>query len=259
LTRIYVLVYRDCAFNEDESWTMTMRNLFRCVLTVVLGQTVGVAEDYASFAGLPAVEKSRIVWELHEHKKWGLTEQKPICRDLLAEQGYSGFDANAIAWTIDAIELVEKQGWKDLSPPIAKIYERPKNIWVYERAFRYLHTEAGKPVSPDIIAAAKTLEAAGHYHSNVNHEQMSTAIERLLGEPDKEVVLVYAIRVATWHSGKGGTEVGRKAAADILKSLDNNVVAQRLSNLRLDCPDYMQPEVGWVAHYLGISLNSSTE
>lgn len=209
--------------------------------------------------GVPVVEKSQIVWELHEQNKWGLPEQKPICRDLLAERGYSGFDANAIAWTIDAIELTEKQGWKDFSPLITKIYERPGNIWVYERAFRYLRAEAGKLVSPDIIADAKKLEAAGHYHSDVSPVQLSAAKERLLSESDKETVLVYAIKVAAWHGGKGGTERGRAAAADILRSLDRKVVVERLRRLRQDCPDYMQPEVEWVAHYLGISFDNSTK
>ena len=70
---------------------------------------------------------------------------------------------------------------------------------------------------------------------------------------------MYAIKVAAWHSDKGGTEIGRTAAADILRSLDRKVVVQRLRHLGQDCPDHLRPEVEWVARYLGISLNTSTE
>jgi hypothetical protein len=210
-------------------------------IALVCPRTV-LAADYARFAALPEIEKDRIVWNLHEQHQWGLPEQEPVCRDLLATQGYS--IANAIAWTCNAIDLAEKQGWKDLTPLISRIYERPKNTWVYERAFRYLRAQGGKPVSTNLIAAADTLEAAGRYRTAVSDEQLSAVKERLLQEPDKEAVMVYTLKVAGWHSGKGGTERGRKAAADILKRLDHDTVVQRIRNLRQE----------WVASYLGISL-----
>ena len=220
--------------------------------SVLPSQGAALAKDYAGFAALPELDKDRIVWKLHDLHKWGLPEQKPVCRDLLANQGYSF--ANTIAWTTSAIDLAETQGWKDLSPLITKIYERPKNIWVYERAFRYLRAQGGKPVSTKLIAVAGSLEAAGHYRSNVSDEQLSAAMDSLLQEPDKEAVMVYALKVACWHAGKGGTERGRKAAADILKGLNRDTVAQRIRHLRQDCPEPMRSQVEWVAHYLGISL-----
>lgn len=225
---------------------------FPLLVAMLISQKMALAEDYAGFAQLPEIEKDRIVWNLYDRQQWGKPEQKPICRDLLRTQGYSF--ANAIAWTTGAIDLAEKQAWSDLNPLISKIYERPKNIWVYERAFRYLRAQAGKPVSTNLIAAANTLQAAGGYGSSVSDAEMSLAKEHLSQEPDKETVLVYALKVAAWHAGKGATERGRKAAADVLRGLDRVTVAQRIRHLRQDCPDYMRSEVDWVAQALGISL-----
>jgi hypothetical protein len=220
-------------------------------LATVSPRTV-LAEDYTGYAALPEIERDRIVWDLYEHHQWGLPDQKPVCRDLLETQGHSF--ANAIAWTCGAIDLAEKQGWKDLTPLISKIHERPKNIWVYERAFRYLRAQAGKPVSTNLIAAAETLRAAGSYRSAVAEDQLSAAKERLVQDADKEAVMVYALGVAAEHSGKGGTERGRKAAAEVLSGLDRGTVVQRIRHLGQDCPDYMRDQVQWVAKHLGISL-----
>jgi hypothetical protein len=234
---------------DARRWPMKLFCLTLPLLATVL-TTPGtvLAEDYAGYAALPEIERDRIVWNLHEYRQWGLPEQKPICRDLLETQGHSF--ANQIAWTTDAIDLAQKQGWKDLSPLIAKIYERPKNIWVYERAFRYLRSEEGKLISTNIVAAADILGAAGHYRSAVSDEQLSAAKERLVREADKEAIMVYALNVAGWHAGKGGTDRGRKAAADVLKGLDRETVTQRLRQLRQG----MGSEIEWVANYLGISL-----
>jgi hypothetical protein len=207
-----------------------------------------LAEDYTGYAALPEIDRDRIVWNLHEQHQWGLPQQKPICRDLLETQGYSF--ANQIAWTTDAIDLVQKQGWKDLSPLISKIYERPKNIWIYERAFRYLRSQEGKSISTNIVAAADILKDAGSYRTAVSNEDLSAAKERLVQEADKDAVTVYTLMVAGWHAGKGGTDRGRKAAADVLKGLDRETVAQRLRQLRQG----MGAEIEWVANYLGISL-----
>jgi hypothetical protein len=162
--------------------------------------------------------------------------------------------AQGVAETTGAIDLAEKQSWSDLKPLISKIYERPKSIWVCERAFRYLRAQAGRPVSANLVAAANTLEAAGSYRSTASDAEVSLAKEHLSQEPDKEAVLVYALKVAAWHAGKGGTERGRKAAADVLRGLDRVTVTQRIRHLSQDCPDYMRREVDWVAQALGISL-----
>ena len=220
-------------------------------IVMVCAGTV-LAEDYTAYASLPEIERDQVVWNLYERHQWGLPEQKPICRDLLETQGHSF--ANATAWTFGAINLAEKQGWKDLAPLISKIYERPKNIWVYERAFRYLRAQGGKPISTNLVAAAKTLEAAGYYHSIISDDQLSAAEHRLVQDPDKEAVLVYALDVAGWHAGKGGTERGRNAAAEVLKGLDRDTVVQRIRRLRHDCSESMCREVEWMANHLGISL-----
>jgi hypothetical protein len=233
--------------------TRTLILLAVGLLTAGLAVTIQLTrEDYSGYAARSEIERDRIVWNLHEHHRWGSPEQKPVCRDLLQWQGYSF--ANAPSWTIDAIDLAEKQGWKDLSPLISKLYERPMYLGVYERAFRYLRGQEGKPVSTNIIAAADTLRAAGYWRSSVSDTQLSAAQEGLLREADKEAVLVYAIEAAILHAGKGGTERGRSAAADVLKGLDRDAVAQRLRQLRQDCPGFMRDEIEWVGKYLSISL-----
>jgi hypothetical protein len=230
------------------------------LVTFVLGQKLTLAEDYAGFAKLSEAEKDKIVWELHEPgRKWGLPEQKPICRDLLSNQGYAF--ANCSAWTCDAINLAEKQGWKDLNPLITKIYKQPKDFGIYERAFRYLRDEVGKPISTNLEADAEALRQAGYYETKVTDEQLSAAKKRLLKEPDKEAVLVYTIGVAAWNSGKGGTYRGRAAAADVLKELDRDAVVQRVRQLHRDAPrlakEVYQSELEWIAHYIGFSLGNN--
>jgi hypothetical protein len=218
-------------------------------------------DNYAGFTTLPEGQRDAIVWELQAppHNWWGLPEQKSICRDLLATQGYSSFANNASSWTFEAIDFAEKQGWKDLTPLIAKIYERPINIWMFARAFRYLRGQSGKSVSTNVISSFQVLRDAGNYQSSVSDKELSAAKERLLKEPDKEALLVYALDIAGWNSGKGGSQRGREAAADVLKSLDHNKVTQRLRQLRQDASpkgweELFQPECDWIAQYLGIPL-----
>jgi hypothetical protein len=223
---------------------------------VVLAATAiaTVAAEYSDFAALSAENKDRLVWELHERHEWGLPEQKPICRDLLENQGYRF--ANAIAWTTDAVDLAEKQGWTDLKPLISKIYDAPWNIWLYERAFRYLRNQDGKPVSSNLVEDAETLRRAGWHNSTVTDDELAKAKERLSQNTDKEALLVYTLYVACWHAGKGGTDRGRLAAVEILRSHPREDVANRLSQLHRDCEGYMRPEIKWVAKRLNLEIDT---
>lgn len=207
------------------------------------------AEDYSNFAALPDQQKGKIVWDLFDKNQFGKPEHKPICRDLLATQGKYA-NANAAGFTSSAIALAEKQGWKDLRELVAAIYKKPTSIWLYEASFRCLRTFAGKPVSPDIRAAADTLRLSGAYQSTITEKELAAAQQRLLTEPDKEMVLVYALYAAGWHAGKGGTERGRKAAADILKTLNQDRLRSRLRNLRDNFDEVNRSEIEWVIHYL---------
>jgi hypothetical protein len=230
-----------------------MRLLSSFVIICLVRPGSLLAGDHSSFAALPEIERDRIVWELHEHHQWGLSEQKPICRDLLERQGLSF--ANQIAWAFDAIDLAEKQGWRDLSPLISRIYERPKNIWVYERAFRYLRGQASRPVSTNIVAATEMLEVAGG--PQVTDAQLSAAKASLLQEGDKEAVLVYAIKAAGWHGGKAATERGREAACEILRALDHETVVLRLRQLAQNSSGGMRGDIEWIAKRLGIVLSDA--
>lgn len=175
---------------------VTLQFAFLSLLVIMpfAGPRTIQAEDYTGFAALPEVERDRIVWNLHEHHQWGLPEQEPICRDLLETQGHSF--SNQIAWTLEAIDLAERERWKDLTPLFGRIYERPKNVWVYERAFRHLRGQMGRPISTNIVAAAGRVEAAGAFRSSVTEEQLTAAKRSLSEEGDTEAVLVYAIKVA---------------------------------------------------------------
>ena len=214
------------------------------------------SDNYAGFTTLPENERDVIVWELREpdHAWWGLPEQKPVFRDLLATQFHYGSGC-----TGETFDVVEKQGWKDLTPLVAKIYERPNDIWQLAMAFGCLRDLSGRSVSTNVTSSFQILQAAGYNQSSVSDEQLTAAKERLLKEPDKEAVLVYALKIAGWNSGKGGNERGRRAAADVLKGLDRGSVIQRLRQLRQEAgPKGMgalrQSEYDWIAQYLGIPL-----
>jgi hypothetical protein len=217
--------------------------------------TAAWAADYADFASLSEREKSKLVWELHERKEWGLPEQKPICRDILANQGYF---ANATAWTSDAIALAEKQAWNDLTPLISKIYEAPRDIWIYESAFAYLRRASGKSIPRSLIENMETLRAAGYYESTVTDTHLQQAKQRLTRQSDKEAILVYAIGIAGWHAGKGGNSRGREAAVDVLLGLKHQDVASRLRQLHRNCESYMRDQIEWLAKRVNVELTNTT-
>ena len=234
--------------------------------------TIAIPTNFDNFAKLPITNKNAIVWELHDGGMpgywWGLPNQKRICRDLLLNDGYSSItnNPNAANWTVDAIDMAEKQGWTDLNPLIEKIYEKPRSIWLFERAFRYFRTQSGKPISTNLLAAVETLRSGGQYRYSqndkqliVSDEQLAAAKKLLLQEPDKEAVLVYLLENAGGNGGKGASDRGRKAVADVLGSLDRAAVIQQL---RQDAPSggrkfYLeQSYLEWVTNNLGNSLES---
>ena len=98
------------------------------------------------------------------------------------------------------------------------------------------------------------IEAAGRHGNSVSDEALAEATATLLEEKDKEAVMVYALHVACWHAGKGGTMRGREAAASVLKSLPEEVVSQRVVQLHQASPSYVQPEIEWLMGYLKIPL-----
>ena len=212
------------------------------------------AEDYSGFSRLPNITKDRIIWQLYEDKKWGRPEQKPICQDILATQ--ASYSANAIAWTTGAIDLSESQKWTDSTPLILGIYRRPQNIWVYERAFQYLRKRQNRPIPADLVAAADTLARSGQNVNDVTDGQVKAAQDRLLKEPDKEAALVYLVNAAGWHAGKGSTYRGRKAAAEVLRKMDQGMVDSRVRQLYSDSDEPQRSEIKWLAMYLKVDTST---
>lgn len=212
------------------------------------------AADYAGFASFPTEKKLKIVWDLHDHNAWGKPEQKPICRDLLENQSYRC--SNSIAYTSSAIDLAEKEGWTDLKPLIVMIYKTPHDYWVLERAFRYLRGAEGKPDPVEVIHCSNILEAAGVHRSKVTDEQLTVAARQLAQNSDREAVLVYTLKVAGWPAGKGGSERGRLAAVEVLRSLPREEVLNRLVQLYRDSSDLVRREVLWVADEMKIDVGA---
>ena len=207
--------------------------------------------DYADFSSLTEKQKDDVFSQLYEDKEWGQQNHKAICREFLAAQGHSF--AKISIGTFCAIDLAEKQGWKDLTPLIANIYERPKDVWIYQRAFQYLRIEAGKPISTNIVASANIIQRAGAWNSKATDEQLLAAKESLLKESDKEAVLVYMIEIAGSQSGKGATDRGGKVAIDVLRGLDREAVVQRIRQLQKDSRNRMyRGEIEKVAKSLGV-------
>lgn len=210
-----------------------MKSRALSVLWLVMGMliTVSGAADYGDFAGLSDPQKSKIAWDLHEKREFGKPEHKPICRELIATQGKFA-NANATSFTISAFEAAQKHGWKDLDQLVKAVYEKPRNIWLYESSFRCLRALSGKPVPAEVVAAAQTLLKSGWLESPVSDKELATAKDTLIRQDDKEITLVCALYVACQHSGMGGTDRGRHAAAEVLKTLPRRKVRATLSVFR---------------------------
>ena len=193
--------------------------------------TASEAADYGSFAQLPDPEKEKIVWDLHDKREFGKPEHKPICRELIATQG-KFTNANATSSTIGAFEAAQKHGWKDLDQLVKAVYEKPRNIWLYESSFRCLRALSGNPVPAKAVAAAQTLLKSGWYESPVSDKDLAIAKKELIGQEDKEVTLVCALYVVCQHSGMGGTERGRDAAREVLSTLPRRRVRATLEVFR---------------------------
>jgi hypothetical protein len=71
-------------------------------------------------------------------------------------------------------------------------------------------------------------------------------------EADKEAVMVYAIEAAIRPTVKGGTDRGRSAAAEVLKGLDRETVAQRIRQLWQDSGT-MRDDIEWMGKHLSIA------
>jgi hypothetical protein len=168
-------------------------------------------------------------------------------------QGYSF--GNSSRWTIDAIDLAEKQHWNEMLPLVEKVYERPKDIWRYERAFRYLRrNHAQWLISPKLVADFEILRRAGNYQSDVTSEQLSEAIACLKAAQDHEALLVYGINVACQGIGKGGTMRGQSAACQVLQKIDRRMLTKRIRQLYLDGSEMNRSEFKRVASHWNIEL-----
>jgi hypothetical protein len=200
--------------------------------------------DYSDFPALPDLQKEKIVWDLFDKREFGKPEHKPICRELIASQGRFA-NANAVSFTCQALALAEAQGWKDLADVVQAVYEHPDSIYVHEESFRCLRSFAGKGVPPHIAADTQLLSKAGEWQSDVSEVELAAAKQRLVNEPDREAVLVYAVTVAGWHSGKGGNERGRAAAAQVINAIDRKMVLSTLRKLE------GKDEVDWLIRFLG--------
>jgi len=213
-----------------------------------------VVDRFAGFSKLPERDRDMIVWELNAHGIEHRPEQKTIARDLLAEQGYRSANNN-IAWTSAAIDDAEKQGWKDLTPLVTGIYERPRNIWNYERAFRYLRSTSGHPLATSFNKAVMVLHEAGYYRSAVTDSALERATTELLKSEDKEAVLVYGLYESIQWPSKGGSDRGRKAAVEVLQGLNRATVTQKLRQFHQAFDDENEKrELNWLANQLGIPL-----
>lgn len=224
-------------------WLITKRLRPFVILAPLALLPVALAKDYSGFSSLSEAQRSSIIWKLKDTHTWGSPDQKPICRDILTKQGHylwtrpSGYDANYVMYTLDAIELAEKQQWTDLAPLVQHIYERPISIAAYERAFRYLRRRQSKPVPPVIMTAKETLLRSSWYRSKVTDAEVKQAKEELIKQPDKEAVLVYALQIAQSPPGKGGNGRAWNAAIDVLKSLEGKATRNRIRQLLQDIPE----------------------
>jgi len=210
---------------------MSTRTLAVPLLLTGVLIAVSEAADHGNFAQLPDPQKEKIVWDLVESREFGKPEHKPLCRELLATQGRFA-NANATSFTMAALDAAQKHGWRDLGELVKAIYERPRSIWLYERSFRCLRALSGKPIPAEVVAAAQTLHRGGWRESPVSNKELESAKGELIRKGDEEITLVYALFVACQDSGKGGTDRGRHAAAEVLRALPRRKVRATLGVFR---------------------------
>ena len=206
--------------------------------------------DYSNFDSLSDHDREMVVWRLFDKNEFGKPEHKPICRSLLATQGRFA-NANGTSWTLEAIALTEKHGWKDFTDLIQTIRQKPDNIWANQAALGCLRSFSGKPVPADIVKNAEILFQGGVWKSGITDEALTAAKRELVSSPDQEAVLVYSVTVAGWHSGKGGTDRGRTAAVEVIRAMPKEMVDAELAKLK------GKNEVGWIVSHLGTNTQQA--
>jgi len=210
---------------------------------------------YSDFASLPDPEKNQLTWSLFHRNEFGKAEHKPICRELLATQGQFAH-ANAVSFTIRAIAVAEKHGWRDLAGHIRAIYDAPNSFWTYKAAFDYLRRLESQPVPEEVVAHYEILNKADWYRSTISDSELRAAKERLIVHPDHEAVLIYAIEAACSAGPKGGGRRGQRAAVEVIRSLDKTLVTRALGSLKtygLDVGRF-NGDLEWVIAEVGIDL-----
>lgn len=226
---------------------VTMAVLLRCDAAAV-----APAERHrpADFYLLPNEQKERIVWTLQDRGELDDPANKPIFRDLIATQSRYGA-ANAVSWTVMAIETAERRQWRDMRRPVEQVYAHPSTIWAYLAAFHCLRSFDGKEIAPRINAAADVLERAGLHDSPVSDRQLAEAVDQLRQSTDKTAAMVYALKVACWHPGGHGYSTrGREAALEVLRSLGPSA-ADRLRSFMDDFGDELyRAEARWAIEHL---------
>ncbi|MFA5100918.1 MAG: hypothetical protein WC547_08560 [Candidatus Omnitrophota bacterium] len=189
------------------------------------------AMDAVDFATLTDEEKNDIVTGLFQRQEFDRPQNRAICRELLQTQGRFSF-ANGALFTEAAIDLVEKQAWFEYDALIAEIYKFPSDPRLYKRAFLYLRTRAAKSVPVDFIGAWDTIEDSCVDKTKVDEKTLEKACQRISGDTDKEMVLVYALSAAASGGTLEPTDRCQWIAIDILKALDRRLVVSRLKSFQ---------------------------
>ncbi|MFA5140394.1 MAG: hypothetical protein WC728_14270 [Elusimicrobiota bacterium] len=213
------------------------------LLCLLLSPIHAAPASYDGFDKLPDKKKESIVRRLFDKGTLGKPEHKPILKDILATQARYAY-ANAALFTCRAMD----SAGKEMAPLVERIYQRPKSLTLYEKAFLWLRG----PLDPGLFAAADTLIRSGLYQTEVTEEQAAAAKKRLLEDADKEAVLVCAFKVALSGSGKGGTDRGRRAGVEILRSLDPVEVRKRVSRFKRDFERSGGREIEQLSRQLGL-------
>ncbi|MGD0093278.1 MAG: hypothetical protein ABSE73_25465 [Planctomycetota bacterium] len=197
-------------------------------------------------------KKSQVVWQLDDKRMLKRPECKPIFRDLLFTKGAFTHD-NSPNFLYQSIEMAEQQKWRDFDPLIQALYDGPPEVWTFKSSFQYLRRVAEKPVAPKLEQAFETLSASGEWGSTLSDAELAGAVALLKKQEDKDALLVYALKVACWHSGKGGTDRGRLAAIEVLRSLDVDRVKKQIAIFRKFFRYRMhREEMEWIAKQLAI-------
>jgi len=154
-----------------------------------------------------------------------------VCRPFRpeAKQAYLDMLGNP-SRVYEAIEACRQFDWKDSLPQLKQIVEKPSSLGAYRGAFKASRELAGKPISPKLLAAEKTIEQRAYTDRGRDQADLTAARQAILDADDVEAATFVGISLATFLTKGNITQVQREGI-EILRVLPRATVDKMLNQL----------------------------